>query len=167
MSHWYAVRCKPRQEAVAQENLARQGFDVYLPRLRTTRRRCGKWVACIEALFPSYLFLRNDPSRQSMASVRSTRGAIDLVRLGGQPAVVPDTIIVNIQSREESASGLRQDDRSPIQTGDPVRVVDGPLAGLEGVFRQQDGERRVIVLLELLGKAHSMALSLDWVARAA
>ena len=38
---WYAVCCKPRQEAVAEENLLRQDFHVYLPRIRIRQRRRG------------------------------------------------------------------------------------------------------------------------------
>ncbi len=30
---WLVVTCKPRQETIAQENLLRQGFTVYLPRI--------------------------------------------------------------------------------------------------------------------------------------
>ena len=39
MSAWYAVMCKPRQEALAETNLANQGYRVYLPRLATQSRR--------------------------------------------------------------------------------------------------------------------------------
>ncbi len=87
---WYAVCCKPRQEAIAEENLLRQGFHVNLPRIRIRRHRRGQWIDAIEALFPRYLFIRIDPYRCNTAPVRSTRGVVGLVRFGGQPAVVPD-----------------------------------------------------------------------------
>jgi transcription antitermination factor NusG len=45
--------------------------------------------------------------------------------------------------------------------------VQGPLAGLEGVYSEEDGEKRVIVLLELLGKANKMRVKRDWVVPAA
>jgi hypothetical protein len=38
---------------------------------------------------------------------------------------------------------------------------------MEAVFAEQDGEKRVIVLLELLGKTNKVRLLRDWVARAA
>jgi len=38
---------------------------------------------------------------------------------------------------------------------------------VEGVFTRQDGEKRVIVLLELLGKANKVTVDRDWIARAA
>jgi transcriptional antiterminator RfaH len=167
VDRWYAVCCKPRQEAVAEENLLRQGFRVYLPRIRIRHRRRGQWLDAVEVLFPRYIFIRVDPLRRSTATVRSTRGVVGLVRFGGRPAVVPDAVMEALRQREDAASGLHQDNRPPFHPGDPVKLVDGPLSGMEGVFTQQDGDKRVIVLLELLGKANRIKVDRDWIARAA
>jgi len=164
---WYAVCCKPRQEAVAEENLLRQGFQVYLPRIRMRQRRRGAWIDAVEVLFPRYIFIRIDPKLRSTASVRSTRGAVGMVRFGGQPAVVPDAVMDALREREDAASGMHEDKRPLFNAGDAVKLVDGPLAGMEAVFTEQDGDKRVIVLLELLGKANKVTVSRDWIARAA
>ena len=164
---WYAVCCKPRQESVAEENLLRQGFRVYLPRIRIRQRRRGQWIDAVEVLFPRYIFIRLDPKRRSTAPVRSTRGVVGLVRFGGQPAVVPNAVMDALREREDADSGLHQDNRPLFNAGEPIKLVDGPLSGMEGVFTQQDGDKRVIVLLELLGKANKVTVSRDWVARAA
>jgi len=167
IERWYAVCCKPRQEAVAEENLLRQGYRVYLPRIRMRQRRRGQWIDAVEVLFPRYIFIRLDPKRRSTAPVRSTRGVVGLVRFGGQPAVVPDAVMEALRQREDADSGLHQDNRPPFNAGEPIKLVDGPLSGMEGIFTQQDGDKRVIVLLELLGKANKVTVSRDWVARAA
>ena len=167
IERWYAVCCKPRQEGVAEENLLRQGFRVYLPRIRMRQRRRGQWIDAVEVLFPRYIFIRIDPLRRSTASIRSTRGAVGLVRFGGQPAVVPDEVMGALQQREDAGSGLHQDQRPLFSAGEAIKLVDGPLSGMEGVFTQQDGDKRVIVLLELLGKANKVSVSRDWIARAA
>ena len=164
---WYVVYCKPRQEAIAEENLLRQGFRVYLPRVRITRRRRGQWVDAVEPLFPRYIFIQIDPTRRSTAPVRSTRGAVGLVRFGGQLAVVPDEVIDVLLQREDPASGLHQDNRPLFCAGQPVKLLEGPLAGIEGIFAQEDGKERVTVLLELLGKINRISISRDWIAAAA
>ena len=164
---WLAVICKPRQESVAEENLVRQGFHVYLPRLRIRRRRRGQWIDSIEVLFPRYIFIRIDPLLQNLAPVRSTRGAAGLVRFGGQPAVVPDEVIDALLQCQDPASGLHQENRTALSSGDRIKLVDGPFAGMEAVFAEPDGEKRVIVLLELLGKTNKVRVDRDWVAKAA
>ena len=114
-----------------------------------------------------YLFIRVDPTLRSTAPVRSTRGAVGLVRFGGQPAVVPQEAIDAIVQREAPDSGLHQDNRPLFCAGEPVRLEEGPLAGMEGIFVEKDGEKRVIVLLELLGKANKIRINRDWVVQSA
>jgi len=166
MNRWYAVSCKPRQELVAQENLLRQGYHVYLPRIQIRKRRRNKWIDVVEALFPRYLFIQLDTFQHSTAPVRSTRGAMGLVRFGGQPAIVPDEVIDGLIQHEDEATGLYQDSRSLFREGETVKLVDGPLSGMEGIFSQQDGDKRVIVLLEMLGKVNKVTVSRDWVVQA-
>ena len=138
---WYVVCCKPRQESVAEENLKRQGFDVYLPRMRARQRKRERWVDGIQVLFPRYLFMRVDCRYQSTASIRSTRGAVGLVRFGLAPAVVPDGVIEAILAREDAETGLHCV-RPMFRPGDRVVLREGPFAGIEGVFSSEDGDRR-------------------------
>lgn len=164
---WYVVCCKPRQEAVARENLLRQGFEVYLPRIRTRQRQRDRWVDAIQVLFPRYLFVRADRRSQSTASIRSTRGAVGLVRFGIEPAVVPDRVIEAILAREDAATGLHEQARPGFRAGEPVTMLEGPFAGMEGIFASEDGLERAILLIELLGKTNRVRVNNDWIARAA
>ncbi len=161
---WFAVCCKPRQERIAQENLLRQGFQVYLPLIKVEKRCKGKWEEKVEVLFPRYVFIRVNPERKSISSVRSTRGVVGLVRFGEKPAVIPDEVMNALQQRTVSEFGLHQDE--PLFTkGGAVRLTDGAFDGMEAVFVQPDGNRRVIILLDLLGKSNKVSVSLDSLAK--
>ena len=48
-----------------------------------------------------------------------------------------------------------------------IKLANRPFTGMEAVFAEQDGEKRVIVLLELLGNTNKVRVVRDWVARAA
>ena len=161
MSAWYAVLCKPRREALAEANLINQGYRVYLPRLATQCRRNGKWVDTLEPLFPRYLFLATGDERQGLAPVRSTLGVSGLVRFGGQPATIPETIVESLRERQDPGTGACAR-RNPFQPGAPVAFRGGPFTGLDGVFDVEDGEGRVFVLLELLGKINKVKVRRDW-----
>ena len=89
------------------------------------------------------------------------------MRFGGLAAIVPDSVIANLQGRQEQSSGLHVYRHPEFQRGEPIRMIDGPLAGIDGVFSQPDGDLRVIVMLELLGKANEVKVSRDWIAKAA
>jgi len=158
VKHWYAVHSKPRQEAVAEEHLQRQGFATYLPKVRVRKRRRGKWAQVVEPLFPRYLFIQCDPTVDNTAPVRSTRGAVGLVRIGFELRPVPDEVIEYLKHCEDDADQLRHDDEWPHQAGDQVEVLEGPFAGLSGVFEMALPESRAILLLELLGRENRVTV---------
>ena len=166
-ARWYAVICKSRQESVAVENLTRQQFQVYLPRIQLRKRRAGHWVDIVEPLFPRYLFIKINMLLRNAAPIRSTLGVVGLLCFAQTPAVVSDEVISAIQAREDTVTGFLQDQCQQFKVGENVQLVDGPLKGLEGVFSQARGDGRVMVLLELLGQMNRVVIERDWVTRAA
>lgn len=150
---WYTVFTKPRQEQVAAEHLARQGFSVFLPMaLNPYQRRTRRQVERVEPLFPRYLFIHVVADQQSLGPVRSTRGVCTLVRFGKKLVTVPELVIQMIHSRMNPESGLVELDPVTVQPGDRVKVFDGPFAGAEGILEAHRGERRALLLMELLGR---------------
>ena len=149
--HWHLAHTKPRQEALALQQLQQQGYPCYLPTLRVEKVRQGALVVVQEPLFPRYLFIQlgEEASARSWGPVRSTRGVSKLVMFGQQPARVDDALVAELRAREalQEAQPLRQ-----FVPGDRVQLVDGAFAGVEGVFQHADGERRVMVLIELLSR---------------
>ena len=109
MEHWLTFCCKPRQELVAQENLLQQSFRVHFPLIKVKKRRQGKWVDVVEALFSRYTFIQINPFKSSISPVRSTRGVVGLVSFGEQPAVVADDVMGALFRRADQDSGLHQD----------------------------------------------------------
>jgi transcriptional antiterminator RfaH len=47
------------------------------------------------------------------------------------------------------------------ENGQSIRLVGGPLRGMEGIFEQADGEQRAMVLIELLNKQHRIQADLQ------
>jgi len=162
---WYLIYTKPRQEQIAKENLARQGYSVYLPLVRQLRRRTGRRVGSIEPLFPRYMFIRLDTTSDNWSPIRSTLGVSTLVHFGFQPATVPDDLVALLSARE-NPEGLHDIGRG-VRPGDRVRIEDGPMAGYEGIFVASSGRERVLVLLEIMGKEARVQVSRDAIAQSA
>lgn len=144
--HWFVGFTKPRQERRTEENLRRQGFDCHLPLIRVQRRGRHELVWLEEAMFPRYVFLRPAIGAAPLDRVRSTFGMSGLVRFAGLPATVAAAVVEQLLLLD---SAHREDLFEP---GEAVRFVEGPLAGLEGVFERAAGEERAIVLLEFLAR---------------
>ncbi|MFM8500989.1 MAG: transcription/translation regulatory transformer protein RfaH [Fluviibacter sp.] len=150
---WYLVQSKPRNEARALENLVRQGYETYLPLMEVERLQRGKLLKKMEPLFPRYLFLHLEEGNDNWGPIRSTLGVAGLVRFGQAYAVVSDEVMDAVRERTQEIK------KSLFESGDNVRVVSGPLLGLEGVFEIADGEQRSFVLLEFMQKQQRVSVS--------
>lgn len=149
---WYVVHTKPRQELVALENLERQGYCCYLPQFKLKKPKARKLIVIDEPMFPRYLFIGADAlfEKKGTSFIRSTKGVHELVRFGTEPAQIRLELLQSIFDREQAQHSSPSE---PFQAGDCVRVVDGPLAGLETIYQAQTGEERSMILLKLLNRA--------------
>jgi transcriptional antiterminator RfaH len=155
---WYVVHTKVRQEQTACDNLARQGYAVYLPRIKILKRRRGRQQTQLEAMFPRYIFVRPGSAAHSIAPVRSTLGVVTLVRFGQEPAAMREEVLARIRDFEARQNDAPEDVISPFQPGGRICVVDGPLTGLEGLISDVSQER-VVVLMHLLGASTRVTMS--------
>jgi len=156
---WYLIYAKPNQEAVAQQQLEQQGYTTYLPMIMNAKRRNGRRRYVEEPFFPRYLFIRLDQTNDNWAPIRSTIGVSTIVRFGMQPVSVSDEVIEFIKQRE-NPEGLHEI-QDELSKGDNVRVLDGPMMGLEGVFVAKTSEQRVMLLLDLMGKSTRVQIDVD------
>ncbi|NDE05538.1 MAG: transcription/translation regulatory transformer protein RfaH [Flavobacteriia bacterium] len=149
--NWYLVFTKPRQECRAFENLQFQGFECYLPLLLLESTAAGAFTIQSKPLFPRYLFIRlgHELNSKSWAPIRSTKGVSNLVSFGGQPAKVDDELVIMLKEYE---ANLQNTPQKLFVRGERVRLVEGPFTGLEAIYQISDGERRVMVLIEMLSK---------------
>ncbi len=156
---WYLVVTKPQSEFKAQENLMRQGYEIYLPLVQTSCRRKGKNVKRTEAFFPRYLFIHLDKEADNWSPIRSTIGVAGMIRFGGMPAVVPESILDNLK-KNENEFGLQSIEKKELNLGDKVEIIDGPFEGHKAVFQKMKSADRVSVLLDVVGKNTQVILSM-------
>jgi transcription elongation factor/antiterminator RfaH len=139
---WFAVRTQPHREAKAEQQLANQNYRVFLPRFLKSRRHARKFETIWGPLFPGYLFIVLDLTRDRWRSVNGTYGVDRLLTRAGAPEAVPHGLVEQLLS---AASRL------DLKEGQTVRVTAGPFADLLGRLATLDDSGRVRVLLHLLG----------------
>jgi transcriptional antiterminator RfaH len=154
---WYVAQTKPRQEDIALVNLERQGFVVNLPRI--PRIKPSPRLPDNGVLFPGYIFFAPHSTTQSISPVRSTKGVSRLVKFGQDAArlsvSVLDQILCFIDDRRAAPGGLTAH-VNRLKEGDAVRITQGSFEGLEGLVSCLATDR-VMVLLEIMGKAQNLA----------
>lgn len=153
--NWYVVLTKPRQEERALHHLYEQGGEVFLPYLQVEKVRSGVLSKKQEVMFPGYLFLKSRNDSPLLNKVRSTPGARSLLRFGVEPVVVHQALIDSLKSQcfdEQSEKVFNVDQQ--------VRITSGPFKDYLALFKEYDGEKRAIVLLNLLNQQQELAVDL-------
>src|SRR6516162_5586002 len=153
MIRWYAVYTQPHGETKALEHLLRQGYSAYLPRYRTRISHARRHQTVLRPLFPRYLFAGIDRASMRWRPILSTFGVADVVRAGDEPAAVPSKIIATIRAREAAGDFDRLNPQQSLRLGDLVRVTAGAFEDMVGMLVELRDQGRIVVLLELLGRA--------------
>jgi transcription antitermination factor NusG len=158
---WYAVYTKHQHEKSATNLLARKGFNVLLPLYHTAHRWKDRMQIVALPVFPCYLFLR--ASLQRKLEILQTPGVFWLVGQGGHASLVPDS---DIESIRKIMQGRAHAEPHPyLKSGDRVRVLAGPMAGVEGILTRVKNRYRVVLSVDLLQKAVAVEVDISSVER--
>ena len=159
MEAWYVLYTKPRQEEAVAGQLGRRGLEVFLPQY--TERRRGE-APRMQVLFPCYLFIRADLEAVGISALQWVPGVRRLVAFGGVPARVPEAAIAYIRRQLVQLEAQGGFPRARFRPGERVRVREGPLAGLEGIFEGPAGPaERVRILIRFLGECNRAVVPLE------
>ena len=83
--------------------------------------------------------------------ILNTPGIYDLLSSGGRPIVIPTSEINAIQ--QVVNSGFRLEPHPFLKIGERVKIKRGPLAGLQGLLVRQRNIYRLVLSVEMLGRA--------------
>lgn len=104
-------------------------------------------------VIPMMIFVHVDPAERAEVLTLSSVSRYMVLRGQSTPPSSP----TSRWSASASCSTTRRSHRSvllPLAPGEQVRVIKGPLAGLEGELVTIDGKSKVAVRLDMLGCAH-------------
>ena len=154
---WFAVRVKPRWEKEVCKNLNWKGYSALLP----LYVRESQWTDRVKQLelplFPGYVFASFDPRRP--LHVLTTPGVLSVVTFGKTLVPLAPSEVEAVQAVINSE--LRREPCAYPQSGDRVRVVAGPLRGIEGIV-SCGSEDRLILTVTLLQRAISVQVKTPW-----
>ena len=153
---WFVARTLPQRELYAARQLANQGFRTFVPRYLKNRRHARKVETVSAPLFPRYIFVVVDRTRDRWRSINGTLGVDRLLMYGGEPQPVPHGVVENLVAAADLEGNIRFDFH--LKEGQTVKVMAGPFADLVGQLERLDDNGRVRVLLEILGGTVRVAL---------
>ena len=158
-AQWLLLQVKPRQEQRALANLECQGGQCYCPQVLSEKLVRGKRVQVQEALFPGYVFFYSNPTQDGLTytTIHSSRGVSKIVRFGAHYAAIPQALVDHIKQREAQKQEATTHSSLP-QKGDKVAILEGPFRGLQAIYQQAQGDKRSLLLIDLLNQQSKISL---------
>ena len=160
---WRAIYTRHQHEKVIAQVLTAKGLQVFLPLYDSTRRWKDRTVHLSLPLFPCYLFLRGMEERR--LEVVTTPGIVSILSVNGEPAAIPESEIESVRRAIEW--GNRVEPHPFLRRGDRVRVIAGPLQGLEGILVRKKNLCRLVLSVELLERSAAVEVDVSSVERVA
>lgn len=150
-SRWYALWTRSRHEKMVRRHLDHKRIETFLPTVISWRRWKDRKKKLDWPLFPGYCFARFD-AREPLP-VLTCAGVVGIVSIASKPAPIPDHEIEDIRQLVESK--LAYDPCPLIDEGMMVEVWNGPLKGVVARLVRKGRNARLILALELIGRAVS------------
>lgn len=154
-SSWLAVFTNSRHEKKVAEHCQYRGIERFLPVYASRRLWKNRQTVSLEIpLFPCYLFVRVQPQQRS--AVLGIPGVISIVGRPQSPSAVPDQYITMLRTGVALQCILPHPQTA---IGDRVRIISGPLAGIEGILARVKSDLRVVVSIELIRQSIAIEVS--------
>ena len=157
--NWFLAQLKPNCANIVDKNLKRQGFQTFLPLEEETRQRDGKFITGTRPLFPGYIFVAFDVAQGLWRTVNSTQGITRLVSFGNKPTAVPQDLVSQLMLRCDAKDKLLP--HQLLKPGDQVTLNKGPFANFVAEVEKITPDRRVWVLMEIMGGQTRVAVGAD------
>jgi len=149
---WYAVRVRNRSEHAISGVLTEKDFECCLPGWEEERRYSDRKIRTFMAAFPGYLFCKFDST--SRVRVLNTPGVLAILGVGRTPRPVEAEVIFALQRAFLEAK--RVTPAAYLKSGERIQIVNGPMAGAQGLLVRAKGQHRLIISVELLQRSLSV-----------
>jgi transcriptional antiterminator NusG len=160
---WHVIFVMTGNEDIAKRNityaLKNTVIQAVVPKRCINERKNGIWREAIKPLFPGYILLRGNISTEDYYILKSIPDILRVLKDNcGLQRIHPNEIkIINRLMCNGDLIGTS----IGLQQGDSIRIIEGPLLGLEGLIMSIDRRKgRARVKLSILGDERTIDLGI-------
>lgn len=155
LAQWFAIHTRSRHEKAIAARLDAQATETFLPLHRSRHTwKNGVHAEVDEPLFPCYLFARIGVADR--VRLLQTPGVLGLAATTARPTAIPNEEIALLRT---ATAKLKAEPHPYLACGDRVRIVAGPLKGLEGILTRRKQECRVVLSIEAILRSIAVEVS--------
>ncbi|MEI3487949.1 MAG: UpxY family transcription antiterminator [Bacteroides stercoris] len=151
---WLVAYVQSCLEKKTAQRLAAMGIECYLPVQSEIRQWSDRRKRVDRLVIPMMIFVHVTPQERPLPLSLQAVSRYMVLRGESTPAVIPDEQMDRFRFMLDYSPEAVEMCSAPLAPGDAVKVIKGPLAGLEGELITVNGKSKVAVRLDMLGCAH-------------
>lgn len=144
---WVVAQTKSRQEKAFAEDLHRLGIAHFLPLSKTVRYYGRRKFRVELPLFSGYVFFKAD--KETAIRADRTKRLVRVLAVADQGALDRQLSVI----REAISRGASLMESPALERGEAVEVTAGPFKGLSGVVHSRAQLGRIVLNVDLIGRA--------------
>ena len=152
---WYAAYTNANHEKRVTQQLEERSVEHFLPLYESVRRWKDRRVRLQMPLFPGYVFVKL--ALHDQLQLLQIPGVVQLVSFSGHPAPLPQEDIEAIRNCLDR--GHQVEPYPYLGAGRRVRVMSGPLRGLEGIILRRKNKTRFVLSFELIVRSVAVEIN--------
>lgn len=148
---WYAAQTRSRHERLVAYHLEARKIDQYLPTITETHVWSDRRKRVEVPLFPGYVFVHINATNERRVEILKTPGVVRFVgsNLGGTP--IPAEQIESV--RTLIGRNIPWAPYPFLKSGQRVRVRNGALEGVEGIFVKRIGANSLVISVDAIQRS--------------
>lgn len=165
---WYVIHTYSGHEnkvkAILEKEIKAQGMEdritsVVVPTEEIVEMKDGKRTTSTKKFLPSYVLVEMEMTKEAWHLVRNTPGVTSFVSAGDKPqALQPEEIERIMEQMDRTKTRATSD--IPFNSGDVVKVIDGPFTDFSGVVHEVIPERgKLKVMVTIFGRSTPVELN--------
>lgn len=155
-TQWYAIWTRSRHEKYVRDQLIGQGIEPLLPLIKKTNQWKDRTKEVEVPLFPGYCFARFEWKER--LNVLKATGVVRIIGNNGRPEPISENEIEAV--KRLMTTTLPYASHPYLQEGMKVRIIHGPLKGIEGILCRKDNRHRVVLSVQLIRQAAAVEMDL-------
>jgi transcriptional antiterminator RfaH len=154
-SRWYVLHVKPRCEKKMAEYCVVNALTHDLPLREETKIYQRRRVTVHKPVFPGYIFVAFDAEQR--LTVLKSNAVVHILSVVNQEQLIHE--LAQIDQALSVDPSL--DACAAFQAGKRVLIRSGPFQGLEGVVQMVRGKTKVILNVEMIGRALALEVPVE------
>lgn len=153
---WLVVQIKPNSDSLAFRNLQRQSFEIFIPKMRVTKKKSNKFIYKDVPVFPGYMFIGINRQNSNWMKINSTYGVSKVLVFNKKPYEISSDLILALKKKYEL--NISPTIKGDLEKGDNIKFNSGPFVDLFAKIEAIDDKSRIWVILETSGNYNKIKI---------